>query len=384
MTIRKTTLHLSPELIERAPSLVRKVLENLPGLRGNLDALDLSRQDQESRRAFVMRNLRFRKSGLCMFPECPVRSVSRSHAISRAATLSHIAENGHVVAPAIWPDTGRAKVKRIGLGAASTFPGFCRKHELMFSTFEQAKCLRSAIDWGQQFFRIACWEMRSLDHALSAFEGLQTKYDERIDAQAKAFLRPLLQGTDCFEELHVGLRQMGHYQARLGATAEEMESFRSRFHDEIFAPLCLDIAHGGERMGAVVLHVNGIILPLCLAGSGLFFWAPENGDTFPVLALLQVLPTSTGTSVGMLAPSQQHSVLLRYLQQLIGHKGGLGTMLETWMLHGTHQWFLRPSFWTGLASQVRAAIEHEVSETRYDLAIQSDLGIFAGILGEAF
>lgn len=145
---------------------MRQVLENLSSLRHHLDSSDLARQDQEIRRAFVMRYLHFKRSGMCMVPECHARSVSRSHAISCAASLSLIAENGHVVAPTVSYSTTTVKVKKTGLRAASTFPGFCREHELMFRSFEQARRLRSAADWSRQFFRTACWEMRTLDYAV--------------------------------------------------------------------------------------------------------------------------------------------------------------------------------------------------------------------------
>ena len=76
--------------------------------------------------------------GTCLHPGAGAatchNSAVRSHTIQRRGGLSAISENGHVLTPKIAPESlfinkGKLQLRRLGIGDASTFPGFCEAHD---------------------------------------------------------------------------------------------------------------------------------------------------------------------------------------------------------------------------------------------------------------
>lgn len=87
------------------------------------------------------------KAPRCLFPNCRASAI-RSHSQPRGGSLSHIAENGHVmgicrrIAAALYNATPESppnpSIVKIGLKEASTFWGYCNKHDT-----ELFKCLET-------------------------------------------------------------------------------------------------------------------------------------------------------------------------------------------------------------------------------------------------
>jgi hypothetical protein len=86
-----------------------------------------------------------RKNYVCLFPNCNRRAID-SHAIPRASLIEALAEQGHVYSrrPNLTEllHTNHlfdpVEVVRLGVNQASTFKGFCARHDaLLFSPIEQ-------------------------------------------------------------------------------------------------------------------------------------------------------------------------------------------------------------------------------------------------------
>jgi hypothetical protein len=77
------------------------------------------------------------KKGFCLHPDAPRecgRRIIRSHTVQRLGGLRAIAERGHVLSPKEGarrlPENGGKMVPiRVGINHASTFMGFCEKHD---------------------------------------------------------------------------------------------------------------------------------------------------------------------------------------------------------------------------------------------------------------
>jgi hypothetical protein len=125
------------------------------------------------------------KEGRCLHPnapkECDAR-VIRAHTVQRNGSLSAISEDGHVLS---GRDTAALKgttqvdrdLARIGTSSASTFRGFCGRHDN--DTFHLAD---SATHVNKQVafllsYRALAYEMLMKDHAIRTMEALR----ERID-----------------------------------------------------------------------------------------------------------------------------------------------------------------------------------------------------------
>ena len=101
----------------------------------------------------------WKQSHRCVVPDCVRKSIVRSHTIPKGMLLDRIAETGHVLTPSFDQVQGKMRIKRIGTSDASTFPGFCEKHENLFATFENAKMVSSEREALLQAYRAACREL---------------------------------------------------------------------------------------------------------------------------------------------------------------------------------------------------------------------------------
>ncbi|WP_242245430.1 hypothetical protein [Bacillus cereus group sp. BfR-BA-01330] len=71
----------------------------------------------------------------CMYKGCKSKTITGSHTIQKSGPLKVIADNNFVYHPNSYKDEMKMEKKHIE--TASTFPGFCEKHEKIFDTFER-------------------------------------------------------------------------------------------------------------------------------------------------------------------------------------------------------------------------------------------------------
>lgn len=122
-------------------------------------------------------------SGRCMYPtvagECGAPSI-RSHSVARAAHLSRIAVDGHV--RGYRPDLFKPlfTAERIGIQAASTFPGFCSNHDdLLFQPIDRPDLVVDARTATLLGYRAFTRELHSKRAALSTLRemGVPMQFD---------------------------------------------------------------------------------------------------------------------------------------------------------------------------------------------------------------
>ena len=112
----------------------------------------------------------------CMHEGCTEPSIPRSHSISMSASIKLIAENGHVVTPRFGKNG--VEMQRIGIRDASTFPGFCVRHEAQFREFETKKEMSSDRHYLLQMFRTLCREIFRMRHQKEKLESGLNGYRE--------------------------------------------------------------------------------------------------------------------------------------------------------------------------------------------------------------
>jgi hypothetical protein len=210
----------------------------------------------------------------CLFPGCSEPTV-RSHTLSRSGPLDCIAEDGHVVTPWVEQGSGRLTVKRIGLGTASTFPGFCRTHEQRFSAFERAHRFESEFDHYLQFFRVACREVRiKLERQRHAPLVLQS-IEEAITRRGEALLREEVARFGGIFTGKVAKFTVASLSARLEPLREEIQNVSDdleMFRRDFFLPLGEVVAAGRNVAPdfATKIFVLPNALPVAIAGRGNF------------------------------------------------------------------------------------------------------------------
>lgn len=311
----------------------------------------------------------------CMFPGCTDDSIPRSHTLPRSGPLSLVAEDGHVITPRFAKNN--LVFTRIGIGEASTVPGFCRTHEREFGAIDESKDVNNDRQWVLQFFRTVCWELRILEHVFARMKTLSDDYESMLRLHAAQTLKARLG-----EEVKVE-RVTGVDDRQVVATRElaRLDELRRQYTAEFFDPLCDAVRGESPPLAMLILDV-GESLPVCLAGRGNFHCDTPNGAV-DVPVFLQVFPSVNSAKIALLAGANRDDHLKAYVGAFINEPFGILNMVESWMLHGTDHWFLRPSVWTSIQAERRDRIEAVFRDPRNSIGVQATETIFDQVRAEA-
>lgn len=308
----------------------------------------------------------------CMFPRCSAKSIPRSHTLPRSGPLALVAEDGHVITPRFVRDD--IYFTRVGIGEASTFPGFCSEHEREFGEIDRAKDVDDHRQWILQFFRTVCWEVRTLEHGCERFRRLSEDYEAVLrDHAAEALRRKLGEKVEVRYVTDIDSRQRVARKER-----EKLEVLKSEYMRDFFEPLCAAIHGEDPNLGLFIIDAQTEPLPVCLAGRGNFHCATPDGD-LDVTTFLQVFPSEKGTKMALLAPAEGEKYLGTYVGNFLHDRFGALEMVESWMLHGTDHWFLRPSVWTSIPEERRVRIEAAFRDVTHSIGERATETIFDNV-----
>ena len=144
----------------------------------------------------------FARKGYCSYPKLPGElcdtTITDAHTVQKRGSLTAIAEHGHVLDPkpqglkAMTEHSGRTPPRLIGIGQASTFPGFCNKHDAVFRPIE-----------GKQA-RFDCETALLFAYRAFAYE----RYKKELQQQHLTIMREQDRGAP-FEK-QVGVQQIVH------------------------------------------------------------------------------------------------------------------------------------------------------------------------------
>jgi hypothetical protein len=139
--------------------------------------------------ALAHRRKSWERARPCMYKGCGKTSKLRSHAIHRAGPIEQIAEQQHVLVPAVGHG-GVMTMERVGVREASTFPGFCETHEQLFSSFETVGQITDGHQTVLQAFRTLCREIARKRTDVENGESLLAEFREaRFDYFKDAILK---------------------------------------------------------------------------------------------------------------------------------------------------------------------------------------------------
>ena len=101
-----------------------------------------------------------------------IEALGRSHSIQKTGSLGIIAQDGIVLTPEFNQETGLDELVEKGISWASTFPGFCAKHETLFQSFENEGRLSTNEAIALQIYRSFCREIVRLRHNIEHAEQI--------------------------------------------------------------------------------------------------------------------------------------------------------------------------------------------------------------------
>lgn len=156
---------------------------------------------------------------------CSAKSIA-SHTVQRGGGLAAIAEAGHVLTTFVgFHDLARAngspEPRKIGINDASTFPGFCNKHDTeLFSPIEQSML---EIDPEKAFlflYRAICLELVRKRHVVDGLPSMK-KLDRGQSEDRQLAIQSYLAVYEA--GLEIGLRELETQKAKLDAALQAQD-----------------------------------------------------------------------------------------------------------------------------------------------------------------
>lgn len=339
-------------------------------------------RDESERRKYLFGSLDavekgWKKSRGCMVPSCTHKSIARSHTVPRAMLSERVSDAGRVLTPALDRNqNGRLVMQRVGISDASTFPGFCVTHERLFEAFEIAKKLSSERDILLQAYRTACRELfrtsfwiQQVSGTISTFECLR---DERLTDRLRDRLKASGHSKLEVQQIQVSSDPRTEpWENRL----QGLKELHSYYANDLIPGLEAAV-FGGDESNITCLAIDiDLELPVGISGMAspnVFF-----GDQRTLLNIVfGVLPHTGGILVFMVALAKDQAALQAYYDRWMENGLTLISMIESWMINGTDQWYLKPSVWEKLGVERQEAILQSITECKQSVYEESEFSIF--------
>jgi hypothetical protein len=254
---------------------------------------------------------------------------------------------------------------------------FCKNHELLFEEFEKSKHIQDANHCLLQLYRSICREVARLEHQINNLKKRIDNYihyrNKKIISIASAEL-----GASFFDKYKVNIESIEFnndhriemMESVLKQTIEDhKELINYHLHEFTDAVISKDISKAyGE---AFIIDVK---IPLCLSGIGIFN-VLDNKRPVRVIAVLNVLPNENNTVI-IISTRNDHSLYVqKYLSELKG-PFDIINMIESWMIHGTDHWFIKPEVWKQIRPEFQIRILKDITSYDRNVAHPYDFTIF--------
>jgi len=315
----------------------------------------------------------------CLFPGCSRRSIASSHTVPKEASLRLISERNHVLQPQFR--SGSVQMLKVGVGHASTYPGFCEEHERLFGSYEKSKIFSGEEQLVSQVFRSICREMVVQQVNLECLIRQEREY---VQIQQEHFRketdsRLVQRGAPSDIIKSVSLTFEDRMLAALREETAKRRTILTSFERDLYAPSCHDVLATGGQHHLVYQFVEvDHSIPVCLAGRGGFGYSVDDqSDQFTMI--LNVLPFEDRTYILAAANPRHRELFYQYMDYQTQHGLALLSMVESWMVHGSDHWFMKPSVWNSIDSARKAKILGDILDEdrhiaqEYELSILDDL-----------
>lgn len=270
----------------------------------------------------------------CAYRGCSLGNPRLSHVLAKAAAIGPIAEDGHVRSPRL-ADAG-VSVEPVGWSNASTFRGYCEKHEDLFHDFETVKQLSITEHYILQAMRSAAREERRLQTYVDYLERVLEEYD-RMGGSSPEAGRPLIADVvDPLQALH--------------SFATIQWSRLTAIHNDLIQAL------GSTCLPAWIRQWSDP-QPPDVGFSANTVLNRSDGDSVVVVVTSFY---NAGARLTIVASSRDDAMNVQlYSEQFAGTLPQRDSLVRAW-LRGTDHWFARPSWWDNLPQAESQAIQRDL------------------------
>ncbi|WP_042141894.1 hypothetical protein [Paucisalibacillus sp. EB02] len=279
----------------------------------------------------------------CMFPNCESKSIKRSHTIPKSGSLKLISDDSHLLYPHLDEDSDelRMVMDRIGIGDASTFPGFCKKHEMIFSEFEQKKEIDSIEQAKLQAYRSICREIVIDKLHLDKVRIAIYKYKNERNKQYRLVLENKI--SKKIEKVKV---EYDDYRIKFAKIAQSKLTEKLEFSSKIHKKF-LEIIKNEQTQENVVMNVVNIDMkfPVALSGVGYANITDNKKNNREIKMILNVIPFKSSTVLIFAGDIIDKDILENHYDYVVQHPLFILNFIESFMMHGTDHWFIQPKIW---------------------------------------
>lgn len=322
----------------------------------------------------------WKRSKNCVVPGCTRRSINRSHTIAKAMSLKHISDNGELITPESNPNTETLVAKRIGIAVASTFPGFCSEHEHLFEDFEKKKIIDENSHVYLQVYRAACRELFRTNILIEQYENMVTTYCALRDSRLLDKIKEMAIGAGLPHDINIS--ELSVKSDPIIEWSNSQISEVRELHEHLkgkIIPAIEKAVFGGCETDIYVCPVNiDLEFPVALSGSA-GFHVGDNGKDIQVHQIIGVIPHAGNTLLIFAGHVDDKAYIDCYVSTWLNNALSMVSMIESWMVNGTDQWYLNPTVWDKLSDSKKIKIMNDIIACKQNIGQEYDISIFNDI-----
>jgi hypothetical protein len=321
----------------------------------------------------------WKRTKTCLYKGCTNKSIRMSHTLQRLGPLVQIAGNGHVFTPDFNLINRRIEMKLMGIGEASTFPGFCEEHENIFRSFEANKSITDERHFRLQTYRTICHEFVERNHQMNTTRKLLYQTWQRLDIKFRELVENEL-GTDFSSRDGNGitaltLRMKNSIEETMEKDLAKEELYLKELLEEFYVPM-------SENPESIEFDGNVSIvdfqIPVALAGIG-NFWVDRDGQKQSVRVVLNIIPEAYSTTIIVFGRKEFAEEMDAYSRAFCAEVSQILTTIESWMIYGPDHWFIRPSVWNIIEPDKQRLILDSIMDESKSIGSKFGISIFNSV-----
>lgn len=335
-----------------------------------LDRTKLKYADADNLRDWV-------KTQSCIHDGCTKKSISKSHTIQKASSLRQISEGGMVLTPRLDQECGELKLIAQSIGDASTFPGFCEDHEKLFLEFENKKDLITQNHFILQSYRTICREIVISEKYLKILKSALSRYIEYRNKKVRELFITKL-GSDFIGKNNIEIKDFkfkgGDQRENKAESGISILKYHLASMRNLKAAITNDLIKKKSQKIACISKIIDVEIPVCIAGRD-NFRIKQKSKVKEVEIIFNVLPHSKKTYVVICALKKYSRKIQLYLDHFRNPLQIL-SLIESWMVHGSDHWFIKPSEWAKIDLNRRNRILADIYDLSKNIGHDYPLSIF--------
>ncbi|WP_415844157.1 hypothetical protein ACMYUJ_12090 [Stutzerimonas zhaodongensis] len=319
----------------------------------------------------------WKKGRECIVPKCSQTAIKQSHTVPRGMSLSSISEAEHLLTPEFDHRLGKLVLQRVGQNKASTFPGFCSEHEALFHEFETSGKIDQSQHIYLQTYRAACREWFRTSFILEQHDRTMAEYDRLRDERLAALVKRRLRERGFGGEFKMGKLELKN------------DTLKNQWSDELGAIRKYDIwlkttmlpafekaIFQGDTSNVYTYAISiDVQIPVALSGGGAFHVRDTKAER-RVDMIIGVMPSDGNTLLTFGGHASDEDFINAYVTTWMNNAFGMLSMVESWMVNGSDQWYLKPSVWNALPEGRRSAILSAIHACEQNIGQEFETSIF--------